>query len=729
MIKGGGIKALQYSLNVARQVGMQQSIDTLRSHNTCKSCAFGTGGQKGGMRNEANKPLEFCKKNLQSQLSDVQAAISKDIFQQYPIAILRQLSGRELEQLGRLTHTLYKAAGDSHYQTITTKTALEKIAQRFKSTDPQRSFFYASGRSSNEAAFLLQLFARLYGSNHVNNCSYYCHQASGVGLSNSIGNGTATIQLHDLQKADLIFVIGANPASNHPRFLKELMECRRRGGKVIVINPSKEAGLVKFSVPSDMRSFLSGGSNIASTYLQARIGGDIAVLKGIAKYCLALQAEDSRFIQAHTENFAAYQADIQQQSWQELEASSGLSRQEIENAAKYYRRSKHAVFAWGMGVTQHLHGVDNIESIANLALLRGMVGKQGAGLLPLRGHSNVQGVGSMGFTPTLKAAIFDKIQQQFQLKLPTHTGLDTIACLEAAHQGKMDIAFLLGGNLYGASPDPKFTTAALNRIPLKVYLTPTLNTGHVHAVEQEVIILPVRVRDEEKQATTQESMFNYVRISDGGINRFADLFSEVDLINQLARQVINPQQFDFSKFSRYKTIRKAIAKTVTGFAQLQNADETKHEFQVAGRTFHQAQFATTNGKARFHCVTTPLMPQAEKSSLHTKMSEYYMSSIRSEGQFNTIIYEDEDIYRGQSQRWVVLMSPQDMHRESLQENDCVSLYNETGQMQDLVVRQYDIAQGNLLTYFPEANVLIPKATDPRSKTPSYKSVRVNLQKR
>ena len=719
MIKGGGLKALQYSLNVARQVGIKQSIDTLRSHNTCKSCAFGTGGQKGGMRNEANKPLEFCKKNLQSQLSDVQAAIDPKIFQQYPIAVLQQLSGRELEQLGRLTHTLYKAKGDTHFQTIAIHTAIDRLTQRLKNTDPQRSFFYASGRSSNEAAFLLQLFARVFGSNHINNCSYYCHQASGVGLNNCIGTGTATIQLQDLQKADVIFVIGANPASNHPRFLKELMECRRRGGKVIVINPSKEAGLIKFSVPSDMRSFLSGGSDIASHYLQIRIGGDIAALKGIAKYCLENKAHNSEFIAKHSDNFSDYQQDIQAQSWQKLSECSGLSAQDFETVGQIYKQSKHTVFAWGMGVTQHLHGVDNIESIVNLALLRGMIGKQGAGLLPLRGHSNVQGVGSMGFTPSLKAAIFKNIEQQLQLNLPTEQGFDTLACLEAAYQGDMDIAFLLGGNLYGASPDPAFTQTAMNRIALKVYFTPTLNTGHVLPIEQEVIIFPVRVRDEEKQATTQESMFNYIRMSDGGIHRFNELPSEVELISQLASHVVDKKIFDFSCFSQHDNIRKAIAKSVVGFDALQNIDQDQQEFQVSGRTFHHAKFATPNGKAQFQTVETPPL-------ISMQPHHYCMSSIRSEGQFNTIIYEEDDVYRGQNQRWIVLMNLDDMQREQLHENDQVTLSNTTGTMQALYVRPYDIARGNILTYFPEANVLIPKTSDPRSQTPSFKAVEVRL---
>jgi molybdopterin-dependent oxidoreductase alpha subunit len=703
----GGTAALAYALKVARKMGISPSLQALYAKNTCKSCAFGTGGQNGGIRNEAKQFPEFCKKNLQTQLSDLQAAIPVETFSQCSIANLDKLDGR-------LTTPLYKQAGDTHYRPISIDAALHKIAERFNNTDPQRSFFYSSGRSSNEAAFLLQLFARAWGTNHVNNCSYFCHQASGVGLTNSIGSGTATLQLHDLQQSDLIFVIGANPSSNHPRFLKELVACRRRGGQVIIINPVKEKGLVNFTLPSDWRSMLGGGSEVASVYLQPNIGADIAVLKGIAKACLAQNGQQLDFINNYTEGFAAYAADIENTSWHSITKQSGLDQATFAKVAELYLTAKKAVFAWGMGITQHLHGVDNVESIVNLALLRGMIGQTGAGLLPLRGHSNVQGVGSVGVTPALKTAVLQNIEKNLGIRIPKHNGFDTMACLEAAHDGKMDLAFILGGNLFGASPDPVFTEQALDRIPFKVYLHPTLNSGHVHGVAEEVVILPVTVRDEEKQATTQESMFNYVRISEGGIYRFPELYSEVELINKLACAVIAKDIFDFSVFAKHANIRDAIASSIPGF----EAIEKREEFQIGGRTFHKPDFPTTNGKAFFRVIAIPEYKQTDKT--------YRMTSVRSEGQFNTIIYEQEDLYREQTDRWVVLMNAEDMQREGLEENDYVSLRNETGKMLDLKVRAYDIPLGNLLTYFPESNVLIPKTTDQRSKTPSYKSVLVEL---
>ncbi len=726
--KAGGFQALQYSLRVARKVGISASLQSLYAKNTCKSCAFGTGGQNGGTRNENKQFAEFCKKNLQTQLTDLQAAIPLSLFKEKSIAKLRALSPQQLEQLGRLTVPLYKQKGDTHYRVITAEMALDKMTQRFKQTNPQRSFFYSSGRSSNEAAFLLQLFARAWGTNHINNCSYYCHQASGVGLTNSIGSGTATLQLRDLKCSDMIFVIGANPASNHPRFVKELVACRRRGGHVIIINPAKEKGLVEFTLPSDWRSMIKGGSKVASLYLQPHIGTDIAVLKGIAKACIAKNGQNKTFIDQYTEGFADYIADIEKTTWQDITALSGIEQTTLEQVAQYYTNAKKVVFAWGMGVTQHLHGVDNVESIINLALLRGMVGQKGAGLLPLRGHSNVQGVGSMGVTPALKDAVLQNIEQYIGITLPKHKGLDTIGCLQAAQDGNMDIAFILGGNLFAASPDPVFTEQALERIPFKVYLNPTLNQGHVHGVTDEVLILPVTVRDEEKQATTQESMFNYVRISDGGIDRFPNLPSEVEWISHLAKHLISTDIFDFSIFSKHKTIREAIAKSIPGFSILQKADQSREEFQIEGRTFHSPQFATLQGTAIFHTHPMPEYAHHYAKRKRRETSLYRMSSVRSEGQFNTIIYEQEDLYRDQQQRWIVLMNTDDMKREGLIENDKVSLENETGRMQNLNVRSYAIPTGNVMTYFPEANVLIAKTTDQRSKMPSYKSIIVRLVK-
>jgi molybdopterin-dependent oxidoreductase alpha subunit len=715
----GGTQSIHYVARAAQSIGAKRLIETVRSKNTCKSCAFGTGGQRGGLHNESASRIEICKKNIQAHLADLQPAIPLSRFENTSLETLSTYTGQALEQLGRLTVPLYKRATDTHFSPIGYSKAIKLAAEAFKKARPERAFFYASGRSSNEAGFVMQLFARLFGTNHVNNCSYYCHQASGVGLQESIGTGTATVRYEDLHKADCIMVFGANPASNHPRFVKVLMKCRRRGGSVVVINPVKEYGLVKFSVPSDPRSLLSGGNDISSLYIQPNIGGDIALIKGIAKSLLQNNAIDEQFITQYTDGFDAFIKDIEKTGWDEIEQHAGIAKDSIEQVAQLYARSEKAILAWGMGLTQHQFGVGNIQYIVNLALLRGMIGKKGAGLLPLRGHSNIQGMGSMGVTPALKAKVFEQLSNNLSLNLPTVKGLDTLACLEAAHQGNMDLAFMLGGNLYGASPNANWTKAALDNIPLKIYLTPTLNAGHVNGTAGDLLIFPVRVRDEEQQATTQESMFNYIRMSDGQIERHPTLMSEVDIVVDIASQVVDKRSLDFSSFKQHKNIRQAIAAVIPGFDAMENMDETKAEFQIDGRTLYSPQFATANGKARFS-----VHPHQRTQGLPD--NHFMMMTGRSEGQFNTIVFEEEDPYRGQTERWIVMMNATDMQRLNLTEGMLVTLRNATGRMSGVKVRAFDIRKGCILTYYPEANVLVPNTTDPQSRTPAFKSVLVEI---
>ena len=717
MKTAGGFKSLKYSLKVGRKVGFKNLLTTLWSRNTCKACAFGTGGQNRGIFNETKSRIEVCKKNFQAQITDIQPAISAQFFRENSIEKIRQLSPKTLEHLGRLSFPLYKKEGDTHYTLLDHKSAFDLVAKKMRETKPKRSFFYSSGRSSNEASFILQLMARLYGTNNINNCSYYCHQASGEGLKSTLGTGTATIQYSDMRETDTFFIFGANPPSNHPRFLKVLMECRRRGGDVVVINPVKEAGLVKFSVPSDLRSLLFGGTEIASLYLQPKIGGDIALMKGVAKIILEKSATDSNFIEQNSEGFLAYKRDIEYTSWKNIIEDSGLSKDEIESFANIYIHSKKSVFSWGMGLTHHIHGVENIESIVNLAMLRGMVGKKGAGLLPLRGHSNVQGVGSMGVTPELKKEIFQKIEEVLNLSLPIQKGLDTLACLEIATKNEIDFAFMLGGNLYSASPDSSYTENALNQINCKVYLNSTLNRGHLMGIDKEVLILPIAVRDEEKQSTTQESMFSYIRLSDGNITRFKNLHSEVEIISEIALRIISPKLFDFAPFKSHENIRQAIAKVHPAFAEIAMISKEKKEFQLEGRTFHKPIFPTKNTLAQFYVNALPKRDNAQ----------FLMMSTRSEGQFNSIIYEEEGRYRGQIERWIVMMNRNDIKKLGLKENDLVTLYNDTGEMKNIKLREIEIKEGSIATYYPESNILIPITADPRSKTPAFKSVEVKLK--
>ena len=718
MIVGGGFKAVRSVLRYAFAIGPINLFRAAYSKNACKACAFGTGGQNRGFHNEKGKGFELCNKNIQAHFSDSRAAIPNTFFLEHSIASIAKKTGKELEDLGRLTTPLYKRRGDKHYSPISYDQALTIASQRLASTPPNRSFFYASGRSSNEAAFTLQLMARMYGTNNINNCSYYCHQASGVGLSETLGTSTATVEYEDLDKADLIFVFGANPASNHPRFVKCLINARRRGAKVVVINPAKEAGLIKFAAPSDIRSMLSGGSEVASHYVQPHLGGDLAFMLGLAKCVIEQKHVAKDFVNDHCADFDAFFNSVEDLSWDDIESTSGVTIKEIQTVASVYAKSVSTIFTWSMGLTHHHHGVANIETLVALAALRGMLGRPGAGLLPLRGHSNIQGTGSMGFTPALKNAVEAGIEKELETDLPREPGLDTMSCMLAAAEGRMDAAVMLGGNLLASNPDTEFASNALDKIKFKCFLSTSLNMSHVNGVSDEVIIFPVLARDEEHQPTTQESMFNFVRLSDGGLTRFPQLRSEVDLICSIGEALIDKKKFDFSMFRDHQRVRQFVAKVVPGFGRLETINKTKEEFHIDGRIHHRPVFGTPDGliKFKFHA------PSKKGDGV------FKLTTVRSEGQFNSIIYHEYDSYRGQTRRDVVMMNKDDMNSLGIAEGQRVSLTTQTGRLNNLIARPYDIRRGNLMTYYPEANVLVPKQTDDRSFTPGFKSVPVSINK-
>ncbi|MDP6476606.1 MAG: FdhF/YdeP family oxidoreductase [Nitrospinaceae bacterium] len=724
----GGWGSILYSLQKSMKAGgLWAMMRALLSRNSCKSCALGMGGQRGGLRDEKGHFPAVCNKSVVAQASDMQGPIPSSFFKINSISALSTWSSFQLERAGRLVSPLICEPGDSHYKEVSWETALQKVSEQLQSIQPEDTFFYASGRSSNEAAFLLQLFARTFGTNNINNCSYYCHQASGVGLSQTLGTGTATIQLEDLDNTDLIFLAGANPASNHPRFMKILMDTRRRGGQVIVINPARELGLEKFSVPSDFRSLLFG-SDIASAYIQPNIGGDIALFKGIAKALFQIETQNpgciaQDFIANHTHGFDNYKKHIEETSWENIEQDSGLTQTIIEDIASKYARAKNVVFAWAMGLTHHAHGVDNIKEIVNLSLLRGMTGKKNAGLLPLRGHSNVQGIGSMGFTPKLKQSTFDNLKKHYNVTLPQDQGLDTLSCMEYAHQGKIKFAWNLGGNLYGSNPDSQFAKEALSKIDLNLYLNTTLNEGHFQGRGITTIILPVLARDEEPQQTTQESMFNYIRLSDGGKSRYAGPRSEGNIIADIATRILKESPVKWEDFRLNGNIRKLIGEIIPGFEQINNIEQTKDEFHIAGRILHSPEFPTTDGRASFTVCALPKLNINLKGPLTFKLM-----TIRSEGQFNTVVYDKDDRYRGVNSRDIIFMNSEDIKSSGIQEGDPVAVENETGVLEKQRVVAYPIKSGNVMMYYPEANVLVPRNFDINSRTPSFKSVDVKITK-
>jgi molybdopterin-dependent oxidoreductase alpha subunit len=720
LTSGGGWRAILYSWKKSREVGgLWKLWRAMRTKNACKTCALGMGGQQGGMVNEIGSFPEVCKKSLQAMVADMQGAIQPDFWSRYQTVQLQAFSPRELESCGRLVQPVLLAAGEPYYRPISWEVALGRIVARLKAVLPDETFWYFSGRSSTEAGFLLQLFARLYGTNNINNCSFYCHQASGVGMQSALGTGTATITLEDVEHADCVFLIGGNPASNHPRLMTTLMKVRNRGGEVIVINPVVETGLVNFRVPSSPWSFLFG-TKIATLYVQPHIGGDLALLTGIAKRIDELGAQDAAFLQQHCRGSDAWLDHLRQIPWNEIHAKSGVGQQPIDAMAERYAAAKSVIFGWTMGITHHTHGVANVQAIANLALMRGMIGRPRAGLMPIRGHSNVQGIGSVGVTPQLKQAVFDALEHELGVRLPTTPGLDTLGCIEQALAGRLRVGFCLGGNLYGSNPDARFAAEALQKLDLLVYLNTTLNTGHAHGLAKETIILPVLARDEEPQPTTQESMFNYVRYSDGGPRRHAGPRSEVEVIAEIAERTIGASQVDFVSMRDTGQIRQAIAKVIPGFEKLAEIDRTRREFQISGRTLHQPRFATPDGRALLHAHPLPELPGGEH--------ELRLMTVRSEGQFNTVVYEDEDLYRGQERRDVILLHPDDMRRFALRDDQRVTVRSTVGSMTNILARSFPkIRAGNALMYYPEANVLVPRHADPHSRTPAFKSIVIRIE--
>jgi molybdopterin-dependent oxidoreductase alpha subunit len=710
---------MKYVFARGRDVGTLALYQRLRSKNACKTCALGMGGQAGGMVNEAGHFPEVCKKSVQAQAADMGRTISEQDLRQYSLADLAEFTSAQMEALGRLTFPIMAAPGDQHFHRVSWDAALAQSADAYRATTPDRTFWYASGRSSNEAGFLLQLIGRAFGTNNVNNCSYYCHQASGVALTSIYGSGTASVSLDDLQHTELVVLSGANPASNHPRLITQLIQLRRRGGKVIVINPLSELGLRRFRLPSDARSFLMG-SDVSDVYVQPHIGGDIALSLAILKGLIEAGAVDQAFIDAHTDGWSLVADQVRRVGWETLVETSGVSRDQMTEVTEIIAGSPSAIFMWAMGLTHHAHGTDNVRALANIALARGFLGRPGSGLMPIRGHSNVQGVGSVGVSPSMKAAFAEAMANIYGIDQHLPAGLDTYASVAAAEQGSIDVALMLGGNLWASNPDSHWATNALGRINTTISLTTKLNQGHVRGRGQTMVILPVLARDEEEQATTQESMFNYVRLSDGGEPNVAgEMRSEVATLAALAQRILPPDRFDWDAITSHDALRSAIAAVVPGYEQAADIGERKREFQIPHRVFHAPQFTTDSGRATFH--VTPLTQR------NLDADEFMLMTVRSEGQFNSVVYDEEDIYRGNTRRDVVMLSEHDADRLDVTEGSPLLVTSATGSMH-VAAAIVDIRAGNVAMYYPEANVLVDRTLDPESRTPAFKSIVVRLSR-
>lgn len=736
MAVGGGMPVIQYWAEHTLSPHGLRLWKTLFHKSACLSCAWGAGGQKGGFVNEEGESLQRCAKSVEAIASELQPAIAPHFFTQYSIDELQQLTSEQANNLGRLSFPVILRAGSSHYERISWNEVYE-IAEAAMRKTAERVASYSSGRSSNEAAYLLQLMMRALGSNNLADCSDLCHAASTVGLKQMFGSGTSMVSLEGLQKADCVVLIGSNAPANHPRLMNELIKLRERGGKVVIINPTVEVGLVKFASPAHPIQSLLGGSSISSLYLQPIPGSDVALFIGIQKALIEQKCIQTEYLNAHTEGWQAVMEHARATSWESITQTCGISKEEIIAAALIVSTSSHVVFAWAMGVTQQENGVDNIFSIANTALLTGNAGKEGAGTMPIRGHSNVQGFGSMGVTIRLKKEIQEALEKLLGHSLSRVPGYDTRAMIEAAEAGHVDTLLCLGGNLYAANPDLTQAKRALSHIETVLYLATKPNLGHFHGLARKnTLILPVFARFENPHRTTTESGNNFVRLNDPGESHLqgpdADLISEVGFLTELAHRLLGETPVHWHKLQETQYVRQLIGQTIPGFEKMATLDETKEEFTIANRIFREPQFPTASGKAQMFVTPLPRLtlpelkdfdiPQEVSASGHGLVLT--LTTGRSYAQHNTVVYRAGDKYRGMPHRNCILMNPKDVDQADLQEHQRVTVQGDAGKLKDVEIIYGTIRPGAALMFYPEVNVLFKAKIDPRSGTPAYKRVPV-----
>ncbi|MDX2230228.1 MAG: FdhF/YdeP family oxidoreductase [Leptolyngbyaceae cyanobacterium bins.349] len=727
---GGGLPVIQYWAEKTLSPQGPQLWQTLNHKSACLSCAWGTGGQKGGFVNEDGEVLQRCAKSVEAIAAELLPGLPTQFFQQFSIAELQQLTSQECDRLGRWSYPVIHRAGQTHFEPIRWPEVYQ-IAETAFRQPAERVASYSSGRSSNEAAFLLQLMLRALGSNNLADCSDLCHAASTVGLKQVFGSGTSMVSLESLKHADCIVLIGSNAPANHPRLMNELIQLRERGGKVIVINPAIEVGLVKFASPAYPIKSLLRGSEISSLYLQPIPGSDVALFVGIQKSLLETNQIRQDYVQAHTEGWEAVVAQARQTSWDTITATCGISQPEIELAAAMIAASERAVFAWAMGVTQQQNGVDNIFSIANTALLTGNAGKAGAGTMPIRGHSNVQGFGSMGVTIRLRQDIQTALEKLLDRPLSRVPGYDTRALIEAADTAKIATLLCLGGNLYAANPDLTQAKRALSQIDTIFYLATKPNLGHFHGLaRQTTIILPVFARFENPHPTTVESGNNFVRLNDTGKTHLkaADLISEVEFLTELAHRLLGDRSVDWRKLQDTRYVRQLIAQTIPGYAKIAEIDATGEEFTIAGRIFTEPKFSTPNGKAQMFVTPLPQLSLPTKADFGIPDAVpglvVALGTGRSYSQHNTVVYKTSDRYRGMPHRNCILMNPGDVAQAGLQDHQRVTVQGDAGKLENVEIICGSIRSGAAMMFYPEVNVMFKARVDERSGTPAYKRVPV-----
>jgi molybdopterin-dependent oxidoreductase alpha subunit len=734
----GGLEAVAHSLRHAWRAGLSRALPALRIVNQpegfdCPGCAWPEAAEHGA--------IEFCENGAKAVAHEATTrCIGREFFASWPVSQLRAQTHRWLEAQGRLAEPLWLRPGSDRFEPISRSAAFERAGGALRAlASPDRAVFYTSGRTSNEAAFLYQLFVREYGTNNLPDCSNLCHESSGTGLTEMIGIGKGTVSLADFEHADLILVIGQNPGSNHPRMLTTLQRAARRGCRIVSVNPLRERGLVRFRHPQEASGLFGRGTELASRFVRVRVGGDIALLKGVMKELLALEAErggvlDRDFLAAHTEGFEDFARALEACAFPQLEAASGVVRREMRELAELYAASERTIACWAMGLTQHRHGVGNVQEVMNLLLLRGNIGRPGAGPCPVRGHSNVQGDRTMGIWERPRPAFLDALEREFGFAPPREPGLSTIEAIGAMLDGRVQVFVGLGGNFAVASPDTTRVEEALARQQLTVHVATKLNRTHL--LGREALLLPCLGRTERDvqragpQFVTVEDSMAQVHRSQGRLAPISPaLLSEPAIVAGLALATLGARSFvPWEELaSDYDRIRERIARVVPGCEDMNRRVRAPGGF-VLPRAPAERRFETPGGRARFRCVAVP--------ELEVPPGRLLLMTIRSHDQYNTTLYSDDDRYRGiHGDRRVLLVHRDDLALLGIAEGARVDVTShftngaceETRVLRGFRTVAYDVPRGCAAAYFPEANALVPLAHHAEgSLTPAYKSVVISL---
>ena len=742
-----GIPAVIQTARFAlREMGVVRGVKGLLEVNKkdgfdCQSCAWPSPDQE-------RHVAEFCENGAKAVADEgTTKRVTAEFFREHSIADLQQRSDYWLGQQGRLTEPMVKREGATHYEPIAWDAAFALIARELNALPtPDAAAFYTSGRTSNEAAFLWQLFVRQFGTNNLPDCSNMCHESSGAALVETIGIGKGCVKLEDFEQADAIFVIGQNPGTNHPRMLTSLQAAKERGAKIVSINPLPEVGNFRFKNPQHFKSpsrgpaaLLGKGAAISDLWLPVRINGDVAVLKGMMKEMLAAEDAqpgsvfDREFIAVHTVGFEEFIADLRATKWDDILVSSGLSRDQIAAAARIAMGAKRIICCWAMGLTQHPNAVGTIQEVMNLLFLGGNIGRPGAGPCPVRGHSNVQGDRTMGIWEKMPAAFMERLGREFAFTPPAEHGMDTVEAIKAMHEGTIRAFIGMGGNFLSATPDTEYTARALQRCRLTAQVSTKLNRSHLITGEIALMLPCLGRSDIDRQAAgvqfvTVEDSMGIINPSRGSFAPVsAQLRSEPAIVAGIAQAVLGARStVDWADLAAdYRRIREHIARVIPGFEDF-NARIERDIFHLPNPARDTRTFNNGIGKAKF---TVHPIPRNELLP-----GRFIMMTIRSHDQFNTHIYGLDDRYRGIfNGRRVVFMNADDIREAGLQQGQFVDLTSHFGAGEERVARQfmvapYEIPRGCTATYFPEANVLVPiDSVAERSNTPTSKYVVISIK--